>query len=112
MVKKKKNIGVRQYIETYYPKYAGWFTYSPEQCAPIRSTTDKWAILHNMTPCIVVVDGVTFKSTETLFQLFRFRNPEAVKNVYHQNNKLQAKHWIKLGFSRPDWGKMFLDALK
>ena len=112
MVKKKKKIGVRQYIETYYPKYAGWFTYSPKQCAPIRSTTDEWAIFHNMTPCTVVVEGVTFKSTETLFQLFRFRDPDAVKDVYHYNNKLQAKHWDKLGYTRPDWGKMFLDALK
>ena len=105
-------MGVRQNIETYYPEYAGWFTYHPEQCALIRSTTDEWAILHNMTPCKVVVNGITFKNTETLFQLFRFRDEEAVKDVYHKNNKIQAKRWDKLGYTRPDWGEIFLDALK
>ena len=105
-------MGVRQYIETNYPDYAGWFTYKPEHCAPIRSTTDEWAIFHNMTPCVVVVKGVMFKNTETLFQLFRFCDAEAVKDVYHKNNKLQAKHWDKLGYTRLDWGEVFLDALK
>lgn len=105
-------MGVRQHIETNYPEYAGWFTYPPEQCAPIHNTTDEWAIFHNMTPCAVVVRGVTFKNTETLFQLFRFRDAEAVIDVYHKNNKIQAKHWEKLGYTRPDWGEMFLDALK
>lgn len=105
-------IHVRQDIETYYPEYAGWFTYPPGQCAPIRRITGEWAIFHNMTPCTIVVEGVTFKCTETLFQLFRFRDQEAVRDVYHHNNKIQAKHWIKLDYTRADWGKMFLDVLK
>ena len=112
MVQQKTKIHVRQYIETYYPEYAGWFTYPPNQCAPIHNTTDEWAIFHNMTPCTIVVEGVMFKCTETLFQLFRFREKEAVKDVYHHNNKIQAKKWIKLGYSRADWGEMFLDVLK
>lgn len=105
-------MGVRQNIETYYPEYAGWFTYQPEQCAPIRSIDSEWGILHNMAHCTIEVGGVTFKNTETLFQLFRFRDAEAVKDVYHKNNKIQAKHWRKLGYTRPDWGEIFLDALK
>ena len=108
----EKKTGVRQFIETFYPDYAGWFTYRPDQCAPIRRTTDEWGILHNMARCPLVVEGVTFKSSETLFQLMRFQHPDAVRDVFLHNNKLQAKHWIKQGFSRPDWGSMFLDALK
>lgn len=112
MVQQKPKTHVRQYIETYYPEYAGWFTYPPKQCAPIRRTADEWAIFHNMTPCTIVVGGVTFKCTETLFQLFRFRDKEAVRDVYHHNNKIQANRWKKLGYSRADWGEMFLDVLK
>jgi len=68
--------------------------------------------LHNMASSPINIDGVTFKCSETLFQLMRFRDEEVVRDVYRRNNKKWARHYIKLGYSRTDWPEMFLDALK
>ena len=41
----------------------------------------------------------------------KFKDENAVKEVYRSNNKKMAKHWEKT-HRRDDWGNMLVDAMK
>ena len=98
-------------IRTYYPNYYKWETYPANQCAIIHKTTGEWGILHNMATSPITIDGVTFKCSETLFQLMKFTDKEVVVDVYRHNNKKWAMHWEKT-HRRDNWPQMIIDALK
>ena len=60
----------------------------------------------------IVVAGVTFDTSERLFQLMKFKDKEPVKAIFIANNfKMTSKHWEKT-HRREDWGKMIIDAMK
>lgn len=60
----------------------------------------------------IVLNGVTFKSAEQLFQLMKFKDEEPVKAVFQASNpKMTAKKWEKT-HRRLDWGCMIVDAIK
>ena len=98
-------------IRTYYPEDYKWETYPSNMCAIIHKTTEEWGILHNMATSNIVIDGVTFKCSETLFQIMKFTDKEVVQDVYRRNNKKWAIHWEK-EYRREDWPQMIIDALK
>ena len=98
-------------IRTYYPNYYKWETYPANQCAIIHKTIGEWGILHNMATSPITIDGVTFKCSETLFQLMKFTDKEVVVDVYRHNNKKWAMHWEKT-HRRDNWPQMIIDALK
>jgi predicted NAD-dependent protein-ADP-ribosyltransferase YbiA (DUF1768 family) len=64
-----------------------------------------------MAKSTIVIDGVTFKCSETLFQIMKFTDKEVVQDVYKRNNKKWAMHWEK-EYRRDDWPQMIIDALK
>lgn len=74
----------------------------------------------NFAATPLVVGGVTFASSEELFQLMKFKEPEVVRRIRagitmggmssHQI-KMTAKSYEK-AHRRPDWGQMILDAMK
>ena len=102
------------FIKEYYPDYYGIETYPIAESVAIRKVQDEWGLFCNFAPTPLVVDGVTFASSEELFQLMKFKEPEVVRRIRagitmsgkssHQV-KMTAKSYEK-DYRRPDWGQM------
>ena len=68
----------------------------------------------------IVVDGVTFKSCEHLFQMMKFKDKAIVRRVWngitaHDKHSTSIKMTAKSyepTFRRADWGEMLVDAIK
>ena len=100
------------FIKEYYPQYLGIKEYQVEECVTIHKVKDEWGIFCNFARTPIVIDGITFRNSEQLFQLMKFQDAEAIINVYSANNpKMTTKKWEKT-HRRSDWGKMVLDAMK
>ena len=103
---------IAPFIQQHYPEYYSIERYPADQCVCIRKVADEWGILGNFARAPLVVDGVTFKNSEQLFQLMKFVDEEPVKAVYQAANpKYTAKHWEKT-HRRSDWGSIIVDAMK
>ena len=102
---------ISDFIRENYPEYWGIQTYPAAECVKIHKIDEEWGVFSNFSHTTIVVDGVSFKCSETLFQLMKFKDEDAVKEVYRSNNKRMAKHWEKT-HRREDWGKMVVDAMK
>ena len=102
---------IAPFIQQYYPEYWGIQSYPAEQCVIVHKIDEEWGVFSNFSHTTIVVDGVSFKCSETLFQLMKFKDEDAVKEVYRSNNKRMAKHWEKT-HRREDWGKLVVDAMK
>ena len=100
------------FIEEYYQQYLGIKEYRVEECVTIHKVKDEWGIFCNFARTPIVIDGITFRNSEQLFQLMKFQDAEAIIDVYSANNpKMTTKKWEKT-HRRSDWGKMVLDAMK
>ena len=111
---------VYPFIREFYPEYDGIQSYPASQCAAFCESRNEWGILGNMTQTPIVVNGVTFKSCEHLFQMMKFSEPEIVNKVWNgitandkksNSIKMTAKSY-EPEHRRPDWGQMIVDALK
>ncbi|MBR4560915.1 MAG: NADAR family protein [Bacteroidales bacterium] len=78
----------------------------------ILKVAEEWGVFSNFGHTPIVVEGVTFDTSERLFQLMKFKDEEPVKTIFSANNpKMTSKHWEKT-HRREDWGKMIIDAMK
>ena len=111
---------VAGFIEKNYPEYWGKSSYPAEKCAVFCSTHDEWGIFSNMAASVIVVDGIEFKSSEHLYQMMKFNDPEFVKRVWNGitakekrsgNIKMTARSY-EPAHIRSDWGLMIVDAMK
>ena len=103
---------IAPFIQEYYPQYYFIETYPVSECVAIRKVKDPWGIFGNFFPTPIIINNVSFKTSELLFQLMKFKDEEPVKAVYNANNpKMTTKHWEKT-HRREDWGKMIVDAMK
>ncbi len=103
---------ISDFIRENYPEYWGIQTYPAAGCVRIHKRVEEWGIFSNFGHTPIVLDDVTFDTSERLFQLMKFKDEEAVKAVYNAiNPKMTAKHWEKT-HRREDWGKMIIDAMK
>ena len=103
---------IAPFIQEYYPQYYSIETYPVGECVAIRKVKDPWGIFGNFFPIPIIINNVSFKTSEQLFQLIKFKDEEPVKAVYNANNpKMTTKHWEKT-HRREDWGKMIVDAMK
>ena len=103
---------VAPFIRQYYPEYYSIERYPADRCACFCKVDGEWGILGNFGRTPLVVDGVTMKNSEQLFQLMKFKDEEPVKAVYQAGNpKYAAKHWEKT-HRRSDWGAMIVDVMK
>ena len=108
------------FIRDYYPEYYGIETYPIAECVAIHKVKDKWRLFSNFAPTPLVVDGVTFESSEELFQLMQFKDEDVIHRIRagitmggkacHQI-KMTAKSYEKV-YRRSNWGQMILDAMK
>ncbi len=103
---------IAPFIQKYYPEYYSIETYPVSECVAIRKVKEPWGIFGNFASTPIIINGVTFKTSELLFQLMKFKEAEPVLAVYNANNpKMTAKHWEKT-HRREDWGRMIVDAMK
>lgn len=103
---------IAPFIQQYYPQYYSIERYPADRCVCIRKVAEEWGVLGNFARTPLVVGGVTFKNSEQLFQLMKFKDEEPVKAVYHAANpKYTSKHWEKT-HRRDDWGAIIVDAMK
>ena len=111
---------VAAFIKEHYPAYWGISSYPASECAVFCSTQEEWGIFSNMACTPIVVDGVTFKSCEHLFQMMKFKDAEIVGRLWNgitaagkksTNIKMTAKSYEPT-HRRADWGEMIVDAIK
>ena len=103
---------IATFIQKFYPQYYSIETYPVADSVTIRKVKELWGILGNFASTPIIIDNVSFKTSEQLFQLMKFKDAEPVLAVYHANNpKMTAKHWEKT-HRREDWGQMIVDAMK
>lgn len=104
---------IAPFIKEFYPQYYSIETYPVYECAIIHKVDMEWGIFSNFGRTPIVINGVTFKTSEQLFQLMKFKDEEPLKEIYFQkkNPKMTAKKWEKT-HRRQDWGSMLVDAIK
>ena len=103
---------IAPFIQEFYSQYYSIEAYPVKECVAIRKVAEPWGIFGNFARTPIIIDGVTFKTSELLFQLMKFKDKEPVLAVYNANNpKMTTKHWEKT-HRREDWGKMIVDAMK
>ena len=103
---------IAPFIQQYYPEYYSIERYPADRCASFCKADGEWGILGNFGRTPLVVDGVTLKNSEQLFQLMKFKDEEPVKAVYQAGNpKYPAKKW-ETTHRRSDWGEMIVDVMK
>lgn len=103
---------IAPFIQKYYPEYYSIETYPISECVAIRKVKEPWGIFGNFAPTPIIINGVTFKTSELLFQLMKFKEKEPILAVYNATSpKMIAKHWEKT-HRREDWGRMIVDAMK
>ena len=108
------SLHIVQFIKEYYPQYYSIETYPSEQCVLIHKLTEQWGILSNFAQTPIVINEVTFDTSERLYQSMRFKDPTICHKIYEKkgNPKMTAKHYAKEGYQREDWGCMIVDAMK
>ena len=103
---------IAPFIQEFYPQYYSIEAYPVADCVAIRKVKEPWGILGNFASISIIIYKVSFKTSEQLFQLMKFKDAEPVLAVYQANNpKMTAKHWEKT-HRREDWGQMIVDAMK
>lgn len=103
---------IAPFIREFYPQYYSIETYPIGECVAIRKVKEPWGIFGNFAPTPIIIGQVSFKTSEQLFQLMKFKDAEPVLAVYQANNpKMTTKHWEKT-HRREDWGQMIVDAMK
>ena len=103
---------IAPFIQEFYPEYYSIKMYPVSECVAIRKVKEPWGIFGNFAPTPIVINNVTFKTSELLFQLMKFKDEEPVKAVFSANTpKMTTKHWEKT-HRREDWGKIIVDAMK
>lgn len=106
---------VAPFIKEFYPEYYHWDEYSMDRCITITTNEAEWGILGNLYPTPLVVNGVEFVSSEQLFQMMKFTDPEILLTLYKSRGltpKMKAKKFENLGLRRPDWGQIIVDCMK
>ena len=107
---------IREFIEANYPEYYSIERYPADRTAAFCKIDREWGIFSNFghSESELVVGGVSFDTSERLFQVMKFLDADARKAVYTKqgNPKMTAKHYEKVGVVRPDWGSIIVDAMK
>ena len=106
---------VAPFIKEYYPQYFSIEQYPAEKCAPFCKVENRWGLFSNFGNTPIQIEGITFSCVEKLFQCLKFEDLEVLRDIYKlpgQQIKMMAKHWVKVGKERTDWGKHIVDAMK
>lgn len=111
---------IAPFVKEFYPQYYGYETYPQKECVTVHKVNEEWGIFCNFATTPITIDGVTFKSSEHLFQLMKFKEPNIIINIMNgTTNNGKMCHEIKKTVRsyekehrRKDWGEMVIDAMK
>ena len=111
---------IAPFIKEFYPEYWGEYSYDANKCIRIHKVYDQWGLFCNFASTPLTVKRFTFKSSEQLFQLMKFKDREVLLNVLNgitRNGKRchEVKRTVKSyekEYRREDWGRMVIDAMK
>lgn len=106
---------VAEFIKDFYPQYWGFESYPAEKCCCIRKVSEEFGIFSNFGTLPLTVEGITFRNSEHLFQMMKFKDAQPLFDIYPaygRGLKMKAKSWEGKGFRRDDWGKIFIDCLR
>ena len=111
---------IAPFVKEFYPQYYKWETYPQNECVTVHKVAGEWGIFCNFASTPITIDGVTFKSSEHLFQLMKFKEANIIINIMNgTTNNGKMCHEIKKTVRsyekehrRKDWGKMVIDAMK
>lgn len=111
---------IAPFIKEFYPEYWGEYSYDVNKCIRIHKVDDQWGLFCNFASTPLTVNGFTFKSSEQLFQLMKFKDREVLLNILNgitRNGKRchEVKRTVKSyekEYRREDWGSMIVDAMK
>ena len=111
---------ISSFIEEFYPEYYGYETYPKSQCVTIHKVDEDWGIFCNFASTPIEIDGVTFKSSEHLFQMMKFTDAEVIGRINDNTTRsgkkcYQIKKTVKSyekDYRRSDWPQMVIDAMK
>lgn len=84
---------IAPFIQEYYPQYYS-IEFNPAiLCITIHKIAEEWGLFCNFAHTPIVLNGITFKSAELLFQLMKFKDEGPVKAVFQASNpKMTAKN--------------------
>ena len=111
---------IDKFIAEYYPEYWGYQSYPIDESIAIRKVDEPWGIFSNFAPTPLVIGGVSFRNSEELFQLMKFKDAEILDRIRNNitregktcyNIKKTVKSYEK-DYRRDDWGRMVIDAMK
>lgn len=105
---------VSQMVQENYPQYYSIESYPADKVARIHKLDMEWGVLSNFYQCVIMADGVKFYTSERLFQVMKFADPEVRHKVYTKagNPKMTAKHYETVGMRRENWPSTIVDAMK
>jgi len=102
-------------IETYYPEYHDIQRYPADRMACITKAANEWGILGNMTKCPLTVDGVTFPSSEHIYQIMRFNDTAFRKELLHEASAFSMKKFKvkkRIDETVPEWTSHLVDVMR
>lgn len=105
-------------IGEFYPQYHDIQRYPQDSVATIRKADEEWGILGNMPKCAITLDGVEFPSSEHIFQIMKFSDTAARKELLADKSgfamkKFTMKRLLKAGARcHENWEEHLLDIMK
>ena len=75
---------ISDFIRENYPEYWGIQSYPIAECVRIHKIDEEWGIFSNFGHTPLVIEGVTFDTSERLFQLMKFKDEQIV--VFYGSN--------------------------
>ena len=77
---------IAPFIQEFYPQYYSIERYPVSQCAAFSKKDNEWGVFSNFGRTPILVDGITFKNVEQLYQLMKFKDEEPVLLIYKAPN--------------------------
>jgi len=108
-------MALHEIIAQFYPEYHNIMHYPADKVAGITKVNAPWGILGNFAQAPIVVDGVSFPTSEHLFHIMKFTDSEVRKDILGLGGmplKWASKKYEKEGYRRQDWGSIIVDAMK
>lgn len=110
---------IAKFIKRFYNEYWGLQSYDADKCAAFSEVAGTWGIFGNFANTPIIINEVTFASSEDLFQMMKFKDKDVLDRINrritkkgeHGTVKMAAKSYEK-EFRREDWGSIVVDAMK
>lgn len=108
-------MSTHEIIQAYYPEYHNIQHYPADRMVCITKSANEWGILGNMTKCQLTIDGVTFPSSEHIYQIMRFDDTAFRKELLNDPSSYSMKKFKvkkRVEETVPEWTSHLVDVMK